>query len=67
MRWSAVFESHSARSKVFKRLKNIIHCANGMLEISSDGSWELMPFSPAYYARNPTLDSLGSGRYLPEV
>ena len=46
--------SHSARSKVFKRLKSIIHSANGMLEIHSDGSWELMPFSPAYYARNPT-------------
>ena len=24
-----------------------------MLKVSSDGSWELMPFSPAYYARNP--------------
>ena len=47
-------QSHSARSKVFKRLKNIIHCANGILKISSDGSWKLMPFSPAYYARNPT-------------
>ena len=46
-------QSHSGRSKVFKRLKNIIHCANGILKISSDGSWELMPFSPAYYARNP--------------
>jgi hypothetical protein len=47
-------QSHSGRSKVFKRLKNIIHCANGILKISSDASWELMPFSPAYYARNPT-------------
>jgi hypothetical protein len=43
-------QSHSARSKVFKRLNNIIHCANGMLKISSDSSWGLMPFSPAYYA-----------------
>jgi hypothetical protein len=48
-------ESHSGRAKVFKRLKNIIHCANGMLKISSEGAWELMPFSPTYYARNPIL------------
>jgi putative DNA primase/helicase len=46
-------KAHSGRSKVFKRLKNIIHCANGMLHISADGSWDLMPFSPGYYARNP--------------
>ena len=46
-------ESHSGRSKVFKRLKKIIHCANGMLHIEADGTWKLMPFSPAYYARNP--------------
>jgi hypothetical protein len=46
-------ESHSGRNTVFKRLEKIIHCANGMLHITADGSWDLMPFSPAYYARNP--------------
>ena len=50
---TAGIESHSGRNKVFKRLKNIIHCANGMLHISDDGTWRLMPFSPGYYARNP--------------
>ena len=46
-------KAHSGRTKVFKRLKNIIHCKNGMLQIKSDSSWELLPFSPEYYARNP--------------
>jgi hypothetical protein len=46
-------KAHSGRTKVFKRLRNIIHCANGMLHISDDGRWRLMPFSPGYYARNP--------------
>jgi uncharacterized protein DUF5906/D5-like protein len=46
-------KAHSGCTKVFKRLKHIIHCKNGMLKIKSDGSWELLPFSPEYYARNP--------------
>ena len=46
-------QSHSGCTKVFKRLKETILCANGMLKIASDGSWDLVPFSPAYYARNP--------------
>ena len=47
-------QAHSGRSNVFRRLEKIIHCANGMLHIEADGSWKLMPFSPAYFARNPT-------------
>jgi hypothetical protein len=46
-------ESHSGRTAGFKRLENIIHCASSMLKINPDGSKDLMPFSPDYYARNP--------------
>ena len=46
-------ESHAGRTKVFKRLEKTIHCATGMLKINAEGEWDLLPFSPAYYARNP--------------
>ena len=46
-------KAFSGRTKIFKRLKRIVHCQNGMLKIHADGSWELTPFSPGYYSRNP--------------
>jgi hypothetical protein len=54
---AAGVESHSGRNRVFKRLEKIIHCANGMLHIDADGRCTLMPFSPAYYSRNPVAIS----------
>ena len=50
---AAGVESHSGRNKVFKRLEKIIHCGNGMLHLEANGKCKLMPFSPAYYSRNP--------------
>ena len=46
-------KAHSGRTNIFKRLKETIHSASGMLKIQSDGSWQLMPFSSEYYGRNP--------------
>jgi P4 family phage/plasmid primase-like protien len=39
------------RTKVFKRLKRILHCKNGMLHLEDQP--HLMPFSEEYFARNP--------------
>ena len=61
-------ESHAGRTKVFARLKRTIHCANGMLKISADGKWDIFPFSPAYYARNPIrIARMGTGGRLHEA
>ena len=39
------------RTEVFKRLKRVLHCKNGMLHMEYQP--RLMPFSPEYYSRNP--------------
>ena len=46
--------SISGRTRVFSPLTRVVHCANGMLHLLEDGECELRPFSPEYYARNPT-------------
>jgi len=40
------------RRDVFNQRRNVIHVANGMLELGTDGSVELRPFSPDWYSRN---------------
>lgn len=40
--------------KIFKPLKRIVHCANGMLHLDpKTGECVLKSFSPDYYSRNP--------------
>ena len=46
--------SFSGCTGVFKRLPlGLLHVANGMLKIRSDGKCELLDFSPNFYSRNP--------------
>lgn len=36
----------------FRKTKNFIHLANGVLEVKKDGTIELLPFSPKFRSRN---------------
>ncbi len=40
------------RRDVFNQRRNVIHVANGMLELGPGGTVELRPFSPNWYSRN---------------
>jgi hypothetical protein len=47
-----LLKSYVARNGAFKPLYAMLHCANGMLEIT-ESETTLHPFSPEYYSRNP--------------
>ena len=52
---NAIFDllrGYVAREGAFKPLYAMLHCANGMLEIT-ESETKLHPFSPEYYSRNP--------------
>lgn len=46
------FMEPSTNNPFMNRKYNVIHVANGMLEIKPDGQLELHPFDPSYYSRN---------------
>ena len=49
----ALLRGHTEKRDAFKSSGPVIHCANGMLELSPDRA-TLCKFSPLYYSRNPS-------------
>ena len=49
----ALLRGHTEKRDAFKSSGPVIHCANGMLELSPDRA-TLCQFSPLYYSRNPS-------------
>ena len=49
----ALLRGYTERRDAFKSRGRVIHCANGMLELSPGGA-TLCQFSPRYYSRNPS-------------
>lgn len=47
-----LLRSHVAKTEIFKPRHALLHCTNGMLEITEVQAI-LHPFSPNYYSRNP--------------
>ena len=49
----ALLRGHTEKRDAFKSSGPVIHCANGMLELSPDRA-TLCQFSPVYFSRNPS-------------
>ena len=49
----ALLRGYTEKRDAFQPRGRVIHCANGMLELSAEGA-TLYQFSPEYYSRNPS-------------
>jgi hypothetical protein len=49
----ALLRGYTEKRNSFQSKGRVIHCANGMLELSAEGA-TLYQFSPEYYSRNPS-------------
>ena len=49
----ALLRGYTEKRDAFQSKGRVIHCANGMLELSAEGA-TLYQFSPEYYSRNPS-------------